>query len=281
MVHDAIRNNKAVSFSFVNTFSRDFIKNHVFSDMTPVLDNNILLYKIKFSAVTVHTLKFIGEIYIQPKDYSIHKLDYSGYYITEGEKTKNMFNIKIEYDHQYSIDSLMYLKYISFSNIFSSIDPSDSSCFKINKSYSDPSDATNSTIVFEFNNRIEKESATKASHYKISFGNNRAKIKNIIPRDSAVIVFVEKHTKDNSFASKQCTAEVKGIKDINGRILNETRYNEFYQFRELFVEDYNTTPSFVDSCYMINKPLFQNCISKSPDSKKYWMNTPINSKTQK
>lgn len=49
MVHDAIRNYKTRSFSFINTFSKDFLINHNFSDPIPVFNNNLLLYKIDFN----------------------------------------------------------------------------------------------------------------------------------------------------------------------------------------------------------------------------------------
>ena len=284
MVHDAIRNFKAISFSFVNTLSRDFVKNHIFFGMTPVYNNNMLLYKISFNAIprlTSDSLMVSGEIYIQPKDYSIHKLDYSGFYIRDGKEKINMFNIKIEYGYQNSIDSLMYLKYISFSNIFKAISPIDTTFFRITKSYLDPGDASNSTLIFEFNNRINKESARKSDHYKISFGETKAKIKNILTGDSAVIIILNNTNKSNSLAARQYKAEIQKIKDVNGRVLNERRYIEFYQFRELFVQDYNIQPVFRDSCFMINKPLFQNCISKYTDNNKYWMNSPIINKSIK
>jgi len=47
---------------------------------TTVLNNNLLLYKIDFRAkpfVAGDSLTVSGAIYIQPSDYSIHKLEYS------------------------------------------------------------------------------------------------------------------------------------------------------------------------------------------------------------
>jgi hypothetical protein len=286
MVQDPFRNYKTVSFSFVNTLSRDFVKNHRFEEMTPVLDHNVLLFKINFQAITKLTGPFLdmeGNIYIEPKDYSIHKLEYTGYYVNQDKEKKRMFNIKIEYDHRYDIDSLMYLKYISFSNMFKAIDPTDSSYFRVTKTYYDPADASSSTLVFSFNNKINKESAKNFNRYKILFSGVKAKIKNIRTADSSVYVTLDinKNSLINKLSAGEYSAEVEKIKDVKGRILNTRKYIDFYQFRELFVEDYNKTPTFRDGCYMVNKPLYQNCVSKTTDARKYWMNSPINTKTSR
>jgi hypothetical protein len=49
-----------------------------------------------------------------------------------------------------------------------------------------------------------------------------------------------------------------------------------YQYRELFVQEYNKTVHYTDSCYMQYLPLNKNCISTVSGKDKYWMNTPEN-----
>jgi len=68
---------------------------------------------------------------------------------------------------------------------------------------------------------------------------------------------------------------VKDIRDINGRILNIKKNLEFYQYRELFVQEYNRPLSFKESYYLQNVPLINNNISKYTGDQKYWMNTPV------
>src|SRR5664280_574620 len=73
MVHDAIRNFNARSFSFIETFSTDFLSNHNFSDPVKIFDNNLMLYKIEFEGkhlITGDSFYAAGAIYIQPRDYS-------------------------------------------------------------------------------------------------------------------------------------------------------------------------------------------------------------------
>ena len=280
MVHDAIRNYQTRSFSFINTFSKDFLMNHDFSEPTPVYNNNLLLFKIYFSAksrITGDSLIVSGAIYIQPKDYSIHKLEYSCSYLVKGKGGKEMYNIDTEYGYNNSVDSLMCLKYISFNNIFNVVDTTDNTYFRILDSYWDPSE--NSTLLFGFNNKIDPVSAGNKNTYKIMFGDKIASIKNIEVREKWLRIRL-KNDRFQEFKD-QCRVSFRNIKDINGNILNKRRLLEFYQYRELFVQEYNKPLSFIDSCYLQYLPLEQNCISKYTGNNKYWMNTPENIKIDK
>ncbi len=175
MVHDAIRNNSVRSFSFADYFAVDFLKNHIVSDPIAVYDNDLLLYRINFRGkpwVTGKNLTVSGAIYIQPGDYSIHKLDYSCFYDYENEK-KRMFNINIEYGREKAVDSLMCIKYISFNNIFKLVDTTDNNYFRILKSYWNPSPYSKSTLVVELNHKIDPSSAARKINYDIRFGKSR------------------------------------------------------------------------------------------------------------
>lgn len=280
MVHDAIRNFKAESFSFIHSFSRDFIANHVFTGITQVFNNNLILYKISFKAkplLTGDSIKITGDIYIQPKDYSIHKLEYSGYYLLKGNLDKKMFNIDVEYGYENSIGSLMCLKYISFNNIFNVVDTCDTTYFRVIKSHLDKKDLSNSTLILEFSNAPDVKSASNKDCYEVFFEDKKVKIININVVDKKVIINIKPETGE----SPRITVSVRNIIDKNGNILNKKKNLEFYQYRELFVQEYNKTLPLYDSCYMKNVPLLQNCISKYISNKTYWMNTPINVKTDK
>jgi hypothetical protein len=56
---------------------------------------------------------------------------------------------------------------------------------------------------------------------------------------------------------------------------------DLYQYRELFVQEYNKPLPLKDSCYMQYLPIEKNCISKYSGNEKYWMNTPENIKVIK
>jgi hypothetical protein len=275
MAHDALRNFKNRSFSFVDIFSKDFINNHNFSEISEVTNDNQLLYKIKFSAIwqlTGDTLQFGGEIFIQPKNYAIHKIDYTGVYTPEGKEKKEMFNVKIEYGYDNRMDNLMHLKYISFNNLFNFYDTA--AYFRISKISMDSTD--NSTITVDFNNKIDYLSASIPASYKLMFGRNQAKIKDISVGDRRVIIKLNagQNLKGNP------ALYIKDIKDADGNFLNEGSNVEYYQYRELFVQEYNKPVILKDTCYLENKPLKENPVSGYTGEKKYWMNTPINVKKQ-
>ncbi|MCX6239684.1 MAG: carboxypeptidase-like regulatory domain-containing protein [Bacteroidia bacterium] len=283
MIHDPIRNSQSETFSFVNIFSKDFISNHNFSKIASVYDNNLLLYKIGFIAKPYLTGGFLnvsGNIFIQPENYSIHKIEYSGSYLLKGNVKKKMFDVDIEYGRENSANSLMRLKYISFNNIFNVVDQADTTFFRVEKSYVEKGDISNSTLIIEFNHTPNVESASNKDFYEILFNGKYAQITKITVKGKNAIIKI-KPGKTDIRISPKIEVAVRNIKDINGKILNKKKNLEFYQYRELFVQEYNKPLPFKESCYLQNVPLLQNCISKYTGDQKYWMNTPINTDTLK
>jgi hypothetical protein len=279
MVHDAIRNFRTRSFSFVETFSNDFLYNHNFSEPVKIFNNNLLLYKIEFDAklrITGDSLKVAGAIYIQPKDYSIHKLEYTCYYRTEGEASKKMFNIDVEYGYDNSVDSLMCLKYISFNNFFKVEDSNDNSYFKILESYLDTHSNIKSTVVLKFNNDIDPVSASRKGNYKVMIGKNEVKVNHV--QVNGKNLYLRLKDEDVKGRSDSISVFVQNVKDLNGNIVDKRKSIELYQYRELFVQEYNKQLPLTDSCYMEYLPLEKNCVSRYSGSHNYWMNTPENIK---
>ena len=70
---------------------------------------------------------------------------------------------------------------------------------------------------------------------------------------------------------------MNNIKDIQGNHLNVKSYDEYYQYRELFVQDYNPDMLIEESCFLEQAPLEENCISTTESELHYWMNTPLKS----
>jgi hypothetical protein len=279
MVHDAIRNFNTRSFSFIETFSTDFILNHNFSEPSRVFNNNLLLYKIDFEAkhmITGDSLQVSGAIYIQPKDYSIHKLEYTCFYKTEGEGLKKMFNIDVEYGYDNSVDSLMCLKYISFNNIFKVVDWDDNTYFRILNSYLDTQSNLKASIILHFNNRIDPVSGSRKGNYEIMAGKKELKINHI--QVTGKNLYLRLKDDDLKTRNDSIRVNVENVKDINGNILDKRKSITLYQYRELFVQEYNKPLTLKDSCYMQYLPLENNCISKFSGKDKYWMNTPENIK---
>lgn len=282
MVHDALRNYNTRSFSFIDTFSADFLYNHNFSEPVPVYNNNLLLFKIVFngkSRVIGDSLLVSGAIYIQPKSYSIHKIEYSCTYKARGKGLKEMFNVDIEYGYENSVDSLMCLKYVSFNNFFEVVDADDNNYFKVVQAYWDTTHYLKPTLIVNFNKEIDPVSAVKKGNYEIMAGKKALKISSI--QANGKTAFIRTNDKDLDGQENSCQLSVSNIKDTDGNILDKRKSIELYQYRELFVQEYNKPLPLTDSCYMQYLPLEQNCISKYGGTYNYWMNTPENIKINK
>lgn len=281
MVHDPVRNYNARSFSFIETFSEDFLANHNFAEPVPVYDNNLLLFKIIFNGKTRvigNLFRVSGAIYIQPRTYSIHKIEYSCSYLTKGKTGGDMFNVDIEYGHENSVDSLMCLKYISFNNYFKVGNIDDTTYFRVLNAHWETKLFIHPTLIVNFNNKIDPLSAASKENYQLKVGKKVVKISSV----SAVEKTLYIRTKDD-FTQKgdSCWIDIQNVRDVDGNILNHRKIIELYQFRELFVQEYNKPLTFKDTCYMKYLPLEKNCESSYTGNEKYWMNTPAIVKIKK
>lgn len=273
MAHDPIRNFRSPTFSFVNTLSKDFIANHHFSAPVPVYDNNLMLYKIGFTArryFTGDSLLVSGNIFIQPINYAIHKLEYSGFYLKSRGERKKMFDIEIEYGRS-DPAGRMELKYISFNNIFDVADPNDTTAFRVIKTDVLTVDPKSIRAVLQFNHAPDAASAGDEENYQVQLNGQKVSVLGIKVFGRKVILDL----KDKGTIKPRLAIDLRNIKDIKGKVLDQKRRLEFYQYRELFVQEFNRPLAFTESCLMQNQPLKENCISKYAGAQKYWMNTPF------
>ena len=275
MVHDPLRNFSTRSFSCIETFSKDFIYNHNFAEPVPVYDNNQLIFKIIFNGktrITGNSFRITGAIYIQPRTYSIYKIEYKCSYLEKGVSGGDMFNVDIEYGHENSVDSLMCLKYISFNNYFKVKNVDDSTYFRVLRAHWETEQFLNPTLIVDFNKNIDPKSVVNKGNYKIKVAKKDIKISSVQAVGSTLYV----RTKDKIIANNRdsCWFNIENVKDIDGNLLNQQKTMELFQFRELFVQEYNKPLSLKDSCFMKYMPLDKNCKSSYSGNEKYWMNTP-------
>lgn len=284
IAHDAIRNFDKKTFFFIDTLTQRLLKNHVFSSPDGIYDGNTLLYKINFEAkrkITRDNYQAKGAIFIQPDDYSIHRLEYSASGFNSEKKKQDIFNIEIEYGHEPQLDSKMCLRYISFNNAFIIPDSTDNNYFKIESGHwvsTEPykDNLSDLTAVVVFNNEIDSLSAKDRKNYDITIRDVKARIRKIKVdgNNLYLTLFNYNYNVTNDF----CRINITGLKDINGNILNKQRDREIRQFRELFVQEYNKPLEFQNDCFIEYMPLEQNCISSSKNTDSFWMNTPLKAK---
>jgi hypothetical protein len=127
-------------------------------------------------------------------------------------------------------------------------------------------------VVLNFNNKIDRISASKKYNYRITIGKKDIKIVSIQVIGKTIYL----RFKDEYLYGREprCKVVIQDIKDTEGNIINKRKSMELYQYRELFVQDYNKTLPYLDSCFIRYLPLEQNCISKYSGNFNYWMNTP-------
>jgi hypothetical protein len=280
LVHNPIRNFNQKSFDYVDILTQNFINNHWFSNPVGIYDGGTLLFKIDFTAKRRLTEDiYKGSIFIQPDDYSIHKLEYRGSYLDSDKNEKEIFKIEIEYGYEPAVGSKMCLKYISFSNTFIFPDSSDNDFFKVLHTdwwtLKSSDIETPTTLIAKFNHDIDPVSAKKSENYVVTVGNRHAQITGI--RVKGHDLYITVRNKNFSYKELQSTYITydKNFKDIYGNPINKRRDLEFRQFRELFVQEYNKPIEFKNNCFIEYKPLEENCKSLSDISGRFWMNTPL------
>jgi hypothetical protein len=281
LTHDAIRNFDQKTFFFIDNLSEKFLKNHMFSRPAGIYDGNTLLYKIEFEArpkITEGTYQAKGAIFIQTDDYSIHRLEYSASCFNSEKKEQEIFNIEIEYGHEPALNSKMCLKYISFNNSFIIPDSSDNDFFHIlsgrwisAKPYKDI--FSDLTTVIVFNNEIDSLSARDRKNYDITIRDAKARIRKITVDGHNL--YLTLYNDKYNVALDSCKININGLKDINGNILNKRKDLVLRQFRELFVQEYDKPVGIQNGCFIESVPLGQNCISRSENTGRFWMNTPL------
>jgi hypothetical protein len=130
------------------------------------------------------------------------------------------------------------------------------------------------TVILHFNNKIDPVTASRRENYEIKIGKKEVKIDHF--QVTGKYLYIRFKDDDLKEVPDSIRVTVRNVKDIDGNILDKRKSIELYQYRELFVQEYNKPLPFRDSCYMQYLPLEKNCISKYSGKDKYWMNTPEN-----
>jgi hypothetical protein len=151
--------------------------------------------------------------------------------------------------------------------------------FNIKKILYDP----NKNVLFvTFNNPYSPDAVLKLSNYKVKIDNKKVDVKKVVidssknKEISLVLDNVSSFPKITNKDSKRLKIDIKNLTDIEGRILGELTYLNYKQYREMFVQQVQTSckenPMFIIDKFL---PLKDNNISESTETQDYWMNTPL------
>ncbi len=292
-VHNAIRNHTINSFSFIYRFDTDLLNEHEFQKEKDTYTGGEVVYHIGFEKI-LPNYNVYGELYISKNDYSIHKMVYAVYdtgkygNFEKPDYTRNeedlTLEVVIEYNRQ---GDKMFLNFISFHNTFKVREPPKFNLDQVELNLS------KGCFVLKFNKKLDTTIEQKKSNYKVLFRDKRIKIdrfvlfENIVriypkmtsEKFSEIAMVIEEDLKSAKTLSKTfLKVTVKGIKDIDGNVINEWAEKNFNQFREFFVQRIKTAPSAVPTELFMNKnaPIFKGQPMMKPDNfDEYWMNTPL------
>ena len=128
-VHDALRNYKVNSYSFIHRLKSDLLSEHKFKRESDTYFEGEPLYTISFSKLLLNYSAY-GRIYISKRNFAIHKMEYTVYDrnkklpkgLVNRHKTRNQLIFEITEEYRHKKDKL-YLNYISFHNTFQLWDP--------------------------------------------------------------------------------------------------------------------------------------------------------------
>ncbi|SNR31554.1 CarboxypepD_reg-like domain-containing protein [Maribacter sedimenticola] len=302
-IHDAIRNNKIKTYSFINDMSVDFVENHRFVLKGKTNFKNETIYEIEcFYRNTDYYSE--GKIFIGATDFAIHKLDYALFkrkkpgeldtainaeerYSDGFNKTKRELIYHIITEYSKGEKDKMYLNYISFYNKILVQKPAEfNSKFVL--------DLDSRRFMVHLNRMPENVEKIKKSDFKIEYKGKLLPIIRIrffedIRTFKLTPHFIKKETgpilnylftENDRLEVSDLTYSYGNIRDSLGNKLDEKKYEYLHQYREFFTQE--TFPNLSDSIpkdslMLKDAPLDSKlqpiCTSCKTDN--YWMNTPL------
>ncbi|MEM9078792.1 MAG: carboxypeptidase-like regulatory domain-containing protein [Bacteroidota bacterium] len=303
-IHDAIRNYKAKTFSYVDVMEKDLIRNHRLTRKKDVFQGDEKMFVIGmegsnssftndgYSKQKVSgNIRSEGEIYISQSSYAMHKMVYKVFDYTKKRKPTNdiqqtesnlLFEIVIEYERY---GEKMYPNYLSLHNLFS-IRREDFYVEQITL------DLERKRFVINTNNPpillLEWDQPNVVLRYK----NKRVGLIDVENTYNGIFVYPNKKQMDEilqdpDFSINQdgyisgdfLQFEYANIVDSNQNVLNKIVYEDYFQYREFFTQKVITDPiSFPANELLMkkNSPIFKNQPITQPDNlNEFWMNTPL------
>lgn len=266
---NALRNYNRMSFSFVHVFNKHFLNNHIFKLNKLLYLDDEPIYSIVFGTNRNVNPGFFakGRIFISKINYGIYNLDYRLY---KG-KDNLLYRVNIAYKPE---GDRYYLSYITFNNYF---EVKGGDFFKVNQVIYDHQ--TSSFQIF-FNEEVDPKSI-RTWQKKFQFLNeqNPIKIVDVFLTEPALlnIKIDASREVESAILNDGIRYEIKNIRDVQGRTLNEQKLLRADQFREIFVQKVFKELSIDKSYDFVDKelPLKESKLNSYQGNETYWINTPL------
>ena len=304
-MHDALRNYKEESFSFINDINSDFVKKHKFALLRKTNYNKETVYEIEIRFKNDH-YRARGKIFVNTKDFSIHKLDYAVHKLNNAaDKNKKSFDYStvdnlserfsdgfqksntevlyhIQTEYVRGENKKMFLNYISFYNkILIQRPPKFESEFVIN--------LNDNSFRIRLNKLPVNLNKIKSKHFKIKYKNVVVPINEFyFLEDERTFVVCPDLDFQNSedifehfnYSVSDVSYKYVNIKDSEGNKLDDRKWEYIHQYREFFTQETKTkNVEMIDESNLMIRLLPLDSpkqpISGEGMKNEYWKNTPL------
>ena len=296
-VHDALRNYKIDSYSFVHRLEADLLSKHSFKKGFDTYLNDEPIYTVEFvKRLTGYSAH--GTMYISKINFAIYKMEYVVYDRTKKlpngsmnkheSNNKPIFEITTEYRPE---NDKMYLNYISFHNTFQ--------IWEAPKFVLDYTSVEIKLRGFKmsFSRPPYLKDALNEDNYILKYKGRKIAVKEIVldsldKTGKTVFMYPKMYpykldemfrtlntvTSKGPIDASFISSKVKNMRDVDGNLINKWTSKDYDQFREFFVQEVKANvESPVDSLFMEKRrPIFKDQPIIKPDNfNDYWMNTPL------
>lgn len=266
--HDPLRNNNKFTLSFLDYFSRSFVRNHDFKIDSITYLNDIQVYSIsfeynnRFGYDSAANFSARGHLILRKDNLAISKIVYNTY-IFDQDYDGQLYNLVLEYRE---VEGMYYPNYISFGNYFKLKNRIDTSTFAIKQTVLRKN---LKLLEIHFNRDVDSLTGCDTTNYSVRYGREKIPVikaavaKNIIRLSLKVDTETLKELAD----AGDLTLTIGEMADKWGNRM-AGKYNGYYQHREFYVNKIipKVTEEFPYSLIIPKTmPLYWNPIQQDPE----------------
>jgi hypothetical protein len=266
--HDPLRNSKKFTLSFLDYFSRSFVRNHDFKIDSITSFNDTQVYSIsfeynnRFGYDSADNFSAKGHLLLRKDNLAITKLVYNTY-IFDKDYDGQLYNLAVEYRE---IDGKYFPSFLSFGNYFKLRNKVDTSTLAMKQTVL----RKNSKILeLYFNRSIDTITGSDTLNFSVRYGKAKIPIQQAVVANNIVKLYlkIDKKNLNDLTDAGDLTLTIGELADKWGSRM-AGKYNGYYQHREFYVNKINpsVTEEFPYSAIIPKTmPLYWNPVKEDPD----------------